>query len=163
MSKHSDSKGESDKQQHEDNYRTKEAIHERDHQQCTNCLTSRNAADTFDVDHHVPRGVGGSELYRNKGTLCRRCHDAKHGNGIAPTVQFQSTGQMTDEEFILFRQFLKKMLPALAHEYGVTIQPKFNLDGNEAWHCPLGDIRRLDRQLNETVDPYRSLQASEWM
>ncbi len=142
---------------------SKEAIHERDRQRCTNCLALRETVKTFDVDHNVPRGVGGSELYQNKQTLCRRCHDAKHGDGIAPTVQLESSGRMTGVEFRWFRHFVKEMLPKLAEEHGIELEPKFNLDDGEAWHLPLGDFRRLDRQLSKEDGSYRSLQASDYM
>jgi len=141
----------------------KRAVHERDRQQCTNCLASREVVDTLDVDHDVPRGVGGSDQFSNLLSLCRRCHEAKHGDGIAPTVHFESTGRMTDTEFLWFRQFLKEILPALARVHGVRLKPKFNLDDRQAWYLPMGDLRRLDSALTEADSRYCSLQVSEYL
>jgi hypothetical protein len=117
----------------------------------------------LDADHGVPRGAGGSDQFSNLLSLCRRCHEAKHGDAIAPTVQLESTGQMTNVEFVWFKQFLKEILPALARSHGVQLRPKFNLDDREGWYLPLGDVRRLGRQLAGEDDHYDSLQLSQFM
>lgn len=146
------------------NYRDiKEAVHERDRHQCQECRGSREAVETLDIDHIVPRSAGGSDQFSNLVTLCRRCHDAKHGNGIVPSVQFKSTGGMTDIEFQWFRQFLKQILPALTQSVGVHLEPKFNLDQQQAWYLPLGELRRLDSTLAQEDSSYYPLQASEYM
>ena len=140
----------------------KEAVHERDRHLCGNCGRSYSTEE-LDVDHTVPRGNGGSDRFSNLGSLCRRCHDAKHGNGLAPTVRFASTGDMTDAEFQWFKHFVKEMLPALARQVGVRLQSKYNLAGEQAWHLPEGDLRRLDKQLAESDGRYRSRQAYTYM
>lgn len=141
----------------------KGAVHERDRNRCINCGTTLESAETLDVDHIVPRGVGGSEAYRNLGTLCRQCHDAKHGEGLAPTVELQSTGKMDGIEFDYFVHLMQEMLPAAALVVDVRLQPKFNLDDRDVWHLPVGDCRRLDKALSKKVDQYRSLQAADYM
>lgn len=95
----------------------KEAVHERDRHHCGNCGRSF-ATEDLDVDHTVPRGNGGSERFSNLGSLCRRCHDAKHGQGLAPTARFASTGDMSGAEFDWFTHFVKEILPALARQAG---------------------------------------------
>lgn len=141
----------------------RDAVIERDRGRCTNCLRSEEIAEILDVDHCVPRGNGGSDLYSNNSTLCRQCHDAKERNGIAPTVELQTTGQMTDHEFMYFKQFLTEMIPALARGYGVRLIPKFKLDDRPVWHLPLGDMKRLDNTLSEEDAEYRSYRAADYM
>lgn len=140
----------------------KEAVHERDRRRCLNCLKTADVAETLDVDHGVPRGVGGSEQFSNLHSLCRRCHEAAHGDGLAPTVELRSSGVMTDTEFLMFKQLLTEMLPAMAREFGVRLRPKFDLDNRDCWHLPLGDVRRLDRELSSDAPQYCSLQAADY-
>jgi hypothetical protein len=162
MSKHEDSAdGPKEDRQHDYGER-KEAVHERDRNRCLACLGSVDKVDKLDVDHGVPRGVGGSEQFSNLLTLCRRCHEAKHGDGLAPTVELRSSGAMTDTEFLLFKQLLTEMLPAMAREFGVRLRPKFDLDDRDCWHLPLGDVRRLDRELSSEAPQYNSLQAADY-
>lgn len=101
--------------------------------------------------------------HRNLGALCRRCHDAKHNGTIAPTIEFESTGQMTDTEFAWFKHFIDEMIPVLMNLVGVYAEPQFNLRGENAWFVPLGDVRRLDKRLADEDVAYRSLRASEYM
>lgn len=143
--------------------RKKRAVHERDRNSCVCCGRSASVVEKLDLDYAVPRGVGGSESFSNLLTLCRQCHDAKHGEGLAPTVEMASTGRMEPIEFDYFTQFMNEMLPALAEISGVDLDPKFNLDGREAWHLPLGDLRRLDKVLSEELDDYCSFQAADYM
>jgi hypothetical protein len=103
----------------------------------------------LDADHGVPRGVGGADRISNLNTLCRRCHKAKHGEAIAPTVQLQSAGRMTDREFDWFKHFIDEMIPAMSQAAGGRITPKFNLDSNNIWYLPIGDVIYLDEQLTE--------------
>ncbi|QKG94096.1 HNH endonuclease [Halorubrum salinarum] len=139
------------------------AVFARDQQRCTCCLGRTGDVQTLDPDHNVPRGAGGSDRLSNLSTLCRRCHEAKHGDGIAPTVRLESTGEMTDVEFWWFKHLLKEMIPALAEDFNVRLQPKFGLEDDKVWYLPLGDIRLLDKQLLESDVEYQSLQAEQYM
>lgn len=143
----------------------RKAVYVRDQHQCRNCLGTVDTSVTLDPDHNVPRGVGGSDRLSNIGTLCRRCHDAKHGNGIAPTLQIVSSGEMTDTEFIWFKHLLKEMLPAMSKSFDVMMKPKFGIADQDMWHLPLGDIRRLDEQLSDAsvIEEYSSLRLEEYM
>jgi hypothetical protein len=141
----------------------REAIIVRDLERCTCCLGPEEIVETLDVDHNVPQGAGGSDRISNKNTLCRQCHDAKHGDGIAPTVQLQSTGTMNDVEFYWFKHLLDEMLPRLADEFGVHLNPKFGLKDDNAWYLPLGDLRRLDKSLYEADDEYQSYRTEQFM
>jgi len=99
----------------------------------------------------------------NLNTLCRDCHEAKHGNGIAPSVQMKSTGGMSEREFIWFKQFINEMVPAMADVVGAKITPKFNLDGQDEWYIPIGDAAALDKQLAKSDVRYTSLDLAEYM
>jgi len=70
---------------------------------------------------------------------------------------------MTDVEFYWFKHLLKRMLPRLANEFDVRLQPKFGLDDDDVWYLPLGDLRRLDKQLYEDDEAYQSYQAGQFM
>jgi hypothetical protein len=69
---------------------------------------------------------------------------------------------MTDYEFILFRQFYQEMIPALARQVDVSLKPKFNLDDREAVHLPMGNVKRLDRQLRDDAE-YASFRMADYM
>lgn len=133
-----------------------ESVLEQDRQMCTNCGTVLTRED-LDVDHRVPRGAGGSDRSSNLGTLCRVCHDAKHGLGIAPGAQLKSTGNMTDTEFRWFKHLLQEMIPAMARILGVQLVPKFRLNDDDMWHLPLGDLRLLNAKLVKADEDYSSL------
>ncbi len=141
----------------------KNTVHERDRHRCVNCRRSVDIVECLDIDHCVPRGVGGAEQIPQLVSLCRRCHDAKHGSGVAPTVRAQSTGTMTDYEFVLYNRFGKKMVPALARQVDVPLEPKFNIADENEWAMPLGDLRRLSEQLEEHDEHYTVLKAHEVM
>lgn len=140
----------------------KRAVFVRDQHRCVNCLRATDDAP-LDADHSVPRGVGGSDRISNLNTLCRRCDQAKHGDSIAPSIQLESTGKMTDVEFFWFKHMLNEMIPAMAREIDVRLIPKFGLDDDTVWYLPLGDIRLLDRQLTRADQQYSSLRLEEYM
>ena len=52
------------------------AVLERDGHQCSQCGTGENLT----LHHIKPRKDGGKNVADNLITLCRRCHDAEHGN-----------------------------------------------------------------------------------
>lgn len=141
----------------------KQAIHERDRHRCMNCYATEEVAELLDVDHVVPRGVGGGEPISNQITLCRRCHDAKHGKRVAPTVRLESTGTMTELEFAWFRHFVDEMIPALARAVDVRTKPKYRLMNTEGWAIPLGDLRRMDSELSKADGQYQPLNAAAFM
>jgi hypothetical protein len=121
------------------------------------------SVETLDSDHNVPEGRGGASSMRNRSTLCRTCHEAKHGHGIAPTIEIESTGQMTDYEFSLFKQLMTQIIPALARGLGIELRPVFDIDDRNAWHFPMGDVRQCDRSETLRSDPeYESLQAADF-
>lgn len=182
MSKHDDNRGGDDlpDDEHEEDepdrpettpswYEIRRAVFARD-RKCVNCGRLVQDGEVHDPDHIVPRAAGGANRHSNIATLCRRCHNAKHGEGVAPSVACASTGDMTDREFRWFEHFMKEMLPALirvlnSHHGGATadVNPYFGLDDGTAWRLPLGDLRCVDRQLAEVDELYRGLHADQYM
>jgi hypothetical protein len=142
---------------------TRQAVFARDRHRCNNCKRDVGDVITLDPDHTVPRGVGGSNRMSNIGSLCRRCHEAKHGNGTAPCAQVASSGRMADDEFLWFKQLVDEMLPALARKCGVNLQSYYSLDDTDAWFLPIGDLYLLDKQLDKdnSVNGYTQLRNKE--
>lgn len=109
---------------------TREAVHERDRGHCVNCGATDPDA-TLDVHHIVPRGQGGSNRLSNLTLLCRQCHDAAHGEGTAPTVEFASTGEMTTDSFDTFLAFFRQLPSA-----------RFDEDDG-VWRVPKADFKQV--------------------
>lgn len=142
----------------------REAIVERDNHRCTNCTRPEWAVNALHVDHIVSRGQGGSDRFNNLHTLCEQCHKAKHEDGLAPMLKFRRAGDwMDDYTFHYFKQFWNEMLPAMGRSVGVRLDPKFNLENNEAWSVPLGDVCLADPLLSEIDEEYNSFQMSDYM
>lgn len=78
----------------------------------------------------------------NQVVLCRRCHDAYHGEGMAPTVQTMSTGQMDPQTFELYRKFWDEIVPRLGDLYNVPIEPIYR-DEDKCWHVAEADMKIL--------------------
>lgn len=162
MSTQDSNKGDSD----EDSIGFKQALFARDRHRCTQCYAGETEV-IFDPDHNVPRGAGGSNRMSNMNTLCRRCHDAKHGEGLAPCAQIASSGRMTDREFLWYKHLVKHMIPAMAEKHGVNLDTRHSLNGNlsndTSWYVPLGDLIKLDRMLveDDEVSNYTSLQPEQ--
>lgn len=116
----------------------REAIELRDQNQCMNCGKGSGEAK-LDVHHIVPRGQGGSDQMSNLVLLCRRCHEAAHGNRMAPTVEFQSTGGMQKGEFELYRRFFNKVPQARYDEE------------NKVWRVPKADMEWLVESVGERL------------
>jgi Restriction endonuclease len=115
----------------------REQIIERDRGKCGNCSTS--VGQSGDVHHIVPRGKGGSDKLSNLRLLCRQCHDAIHDDDVmAPTVEFQSTGQMSTDSFNMFLQFFEELPTA-----------RFDPDA-KAWRVPKADFDEIVEELNQS-------------
>ena len=147
----------------------KRAVHERDRNTCINCRETFEELSHLDADHVVARGAGGADTIRNQTSLCRRCHEAKHGErSHAPTIRCMSTGDMIQKDFIWYRHFWNEILPALsALAVGFRVEPRFNLADDkpyQAWHIILGELRRLDTLLAESDDVrYAGMMMHEYM
>ena len=161
MSKHEDDSGEPENSSPDNSqqsaYRSKLAVHKRDRKRCTCCGESFEVVSDLDADHIVPQGRGGPNTLRNKTSLCRRCHEAKHGErDHAPTIRCLSTGDMTQKDFNWFVHFWNHSLPALtelALEH--RVKPLHDLADEKqykAWHIPIGELRRLDEALADRDD-----------
>lgn len=127
---------------------TRKAVIERDRGQCVNCGAS-DPDTTLDVHHIVPRGRGGSDRLANLALLCRQCHDAAHGEGTAPTVQFESTGEMTTDSFKTFLRFFSEL-------------PTARFDSEEkVWRVPKADFERVVQSIDEPLDAATMADAGE--
>jgi len=62
----------------------KEAVRQRDQEQCVNCCVTSDNAD-LEVHHIVARSCGGRDHIPNLALLCVDCHRAQHCGGTAPT------------------------------------------------------------------------------
>lgn len=114
-----------------------EAVRERDRRRCANCRASGPEV-TLDVHHIVPRGRGGSDRMSNLVLLCRRCHDAAHGKGTAPTVEFESTGDMDTDSFDLYLEFFWEL-------------PTARFDGeNKVWRVPKADFEEFVEDVRDS-------------
>lgn len=56
----------------------RQIVLKRDDHQCVLCSFNKNLT----VDHIIPRHLGGSDLIDNLQTLCKSCHENKHGREI---------------------------------------------------------------------------------
>lgn len=150
-------------------YQTKVAVHERDRRTCICCRESFKDISELDVDHILAEGKGGPNTVRNKGSLCRRCHEAKHGErDHAPTIRCMSTGDMCEKDFRLYRHFWNQQLPAMSEiVLDHRVKPKFDLADEapyRAWHVPVGEVRRLDEVLADIDEvTYAPLRAEHYM
>jgi hypothetical protein len=149
-------------------HKEKIAVHERDHQMCLSCQESFQTAEELDVHHIVPRGVAGPDTLKNKASLCRRCHEAVHGErDHCPTVRFMSTGDMVDKDFLWFKHLWKHQFPAVFEAAtGRRIEPMFNHAESasyEAWHIPLGELRQVAKILTDMDVRYTSPMLAEYM
>lgn len=144
--------------------KVRQAILERDEFRCTCCSRPESVVESFHVDHGVPRGQGGSDRFRNLRTLCKRCHKAKHGDGYAPMLEFQSSGQMDEYTFAYWRHFFDEILPAMGRQIGINLDPKYKIDGSRKLRfVPLGDMQLADAKLAATDEEYATLQLAEYM
>lgn len=72
-----------------DNWDTlRRKVYRRDDYQCQNCGRWGGEWGEYQLEAHhiVPLSQGGSNEMSNLVTLCEQCHDAAHGQAIAPTA-----------------------------------------------------------------------------
>lgn len=80
-------------------------------------------------------------------------------------MEIASSGEMSDEEFMWFKQLLTQIIPALAQSHDVRLKPLFGLANTDRWYLPLGDLRLLDQQLlnDGNIEEYASFQLEQYM
>jgi hypothetical protein len=138
-------------------YRQKLTVHRRDRNTCINCRERFDDQSHLDADHVVARGDGGARTVRNQATMCRRCHDAKHGDREhAPTIRWRSTGDMPEKDYEWYKRFWSDLLPAVTEAaVGYRIKPVTNLSSETEYvgqHIPVGDVTRLCQLLADCND-----------
>ncbi|WP_082682206.1 HNH endonuclease [Haloferax profundi] len=69
-------------------------VYQRDGYKCQNCGRKGGPYGDFELHAHhiVPKSQGGSHKKSNLKTLCKQCHDAAHGKGIAPSQKKKKRG-----------------------------------------------------------------------
>jgi len=115
---------------------TQRAVQLRDRDRCMNCRTE-DTGTTLDIHHIVPRSHGGSDRMSNLILLCRQCHDAAHRQTVAPTVNFESSGDMRGDAFSLYRQFFDEVPSA-----------RYDPD-QKVWQVPVADMELLLESFDE--------------
>lgn len=68
-------------------------VYSRDGYRCQNCGAGggREGGAELHAHHIVPISKGGSHSTSNLKTMCKECHGAIHGRGMAPTASSSST------------------------------------------------------------------------
>lgn len=94
--------------------------------ECQNCRKPREEV-RLEVHHVVPVSNGGSHAESNLRVLCRDCHEAAHGNEMAPVIEFFTGWKIPDEDFEVFRSYLRES----------PMRP----NGGDGYYIPLGDLR----------------------
>lgn len=72
-------------------------VYKRDNYTCQNCGRKgrKRGPAELHAHHIVPKSSGGTHQLSNLQTLCSDCHNAIHGNSIAPTEQSQEDTRIT--------------------------------------------------------------------
>jgi len=73
--------------------------------------------------------------------LCRRCHNAAHEQATAPTVDFRSTGDMSNSSFDTYLEFFQELPTA-----------RFDSD-EDVWKVPKADFEaEVVREISEPAE-----------
>jgi hypothetical protein len=95
--------------------------------ECQNCRKPKSET-VLEVHHVVPVSRGGSHNEENLRVLCRKCHEATHNEDeMAPVVEFFTGWKIPDEDFEVFRNYIKS----------TEMRPH----GGDGYYIPLGDLR----------------------
>jgi hypothetical protein len=108
-------------------------LHQR---RCGNCHRSDVP---LEVHHIVPVGQGGSHQLSNLAPLCPQCHQAAHGEEMAPRVRWFTNGQLNQDEFGEHLHLWK----SLRHQLGV---PRYDA-GEECVYVPLSDVDKITERV----------------
>lgn len=100
--------------------------------QCANC----NRSDSpLEVHHVVPVGQGGSHQRSNLVPLCPQCHEAAHGEVMAPRIRWYTNGRLTKDEFTRHHRLWKQ----LRRQFGA---PRYDPD-EECVYIPISDADKI--------------------
>lgn len=69
---------------------------------------------------------------------------------------------MDEVEFMWFKHLMTEMFPALTSEFGVMVRPRFNVGDEQAWHFPIGRVRKLDGRLTERIEGHPSMRLADY-
>lgn len=110
----------------------RQRVLERHLNRCVNC---HRLDSNLEVHHIVPVGQAGSHQISNLVPLCPECHQASHGERMAPRVKWFTNGELTEEEFNRHDRLWKQMRDRL----GV---PRFDPD-QKCVYVPLADADEI--------------------
>lgn len=126
------------------------AVQYRDRERCMNCHRDSNDL-TYDVHHIVPRRHGGSDQLSNLVLLCRRCHDAAHGNAKAPRAEWYTNGEMPEDVFGLYTDFFRT--------FDIT-----RFDGDtKSWYIPQADLQELVERFHDGTSSANPTSLADFM
>jgi len=104
---------------------------------CVNC--HQVGGDSLEVHHIVPVGQAGTHRQSNLVPLCSRCHQAAHGEWMAPRIRWYTNDDLSNVEFHSHKRLWKEMRERL----GV---PRFDSD-EDCVYIPIADKDRILRQM----------------
>lgn len=69
-------------------------VYRRDNYRCQNCGAKGGPKgdEELHAHHIVPKNNGGSDEVSNLTTVCKQCHNAIHGDSMAPTAESNTEG-----------------------------------------------------------------------
>jgi hypothetical protein len=131
-------------------------VYQRDEYTCQNCgIQGGPRGDAELHAHHiVPKSKGGTHNTSNLKTLCRDCHNAIHGNSVAPTAESPTPNSNQSTAQLQFPLYTGRFLYSLAEEIDCGNQIA---DTYESVNAVLDTIE----QLNDLAQTMQSVPGSE--
>lgn len=131
-------------------------VYRRDDYTCQNCgaLGGPHGDAELHAHHIVPKSKGGTHNTSNLKTLCKDCHDAIHGNSVAPTADASRPNEASSEAQLKFPLNESKFPYSVAAELSCGNQIANTYDLVNA-------IIEAIEELNELFETAQSLPSDE--
>jgi hypothetical protein len=110
-------------------------------QHMNRCVNCRQVKQGLEIHHIVPVRQAGSHSLSNLVPLCGRCHEAAHGNRMAPRIKWYTNGELSSTEF----QQHKRLWKQLRDQFGV---PRFDSE-NDCVYVPLADVEVIIERMSQ--------------
>lgn len=101
---------------------------------CVNCHQVAGP-DRLEVHHIVPVGQAGSHRQSNLVPLCPQCHQAAHGECMAPRIRWYTNGNLSQNEFDEHKRLWKR----IRQQFGA---PRFDPEDDNVY-IPVADVERI--------------------
>lgn len=111
---------------------------ERHMHRCVNC---HRIEQGLEIHHIVPVAQAGSHRPSNLVPLCDCCHEAAHGNRMAPRIRWYTNGELSATEF----QQHKLLWKRLRDQFGV---PRYD-PKNDCVYVPIADVERIIEKIHQ--------------